>query len=264
MNIGRIGIHLATVLVAGLFAVSVQAAEPAPALSVNDCIKCHTSEPGDIAKAGGKHKTDITCVDCHTSHRPSSKNNIPQCSNCHTGKPHFELQNCLGCHKNPHAPKNIVLPTKITDPCLSCHTQQIKQLKDYPSKHTQLFCSDCHNVHGAVPECTKCHQKLHSAEMTVNVCKNCHKAHMPKVVIYGANVPNKECAACHKKAYDFLNASATKHRTLGCAFCHKAQHKMVPKCQDCHGTPHPAPMLAKFQKCQDCHNIAHDLNHWQQ
>jgi hypothetical protein len=36
----------------------------------------------------------------------------------------------------------------------------------------------------------------------------------------------------------------------------------VPKCQDCHGTPHPAGMMAKFGKCGDCHGIAHDINNW--
>ncbi|HWI39949.1 MAG TPA: cytochrome C, partial [Verrucomicrobiae bacterium] len=32
--------------------------------------------------------------------------------------------------------------------------------------------------------------------------------------------------------------------------------------QKCHGTPHPAALMAKFPKCGDCHSIAHDLNQW--
>jgi predicted CXXCH cytochrome family protein len=263
MKTRRIGVKLALALTATLFAVTVRAeVAKVPSLTSDDCIKCHTSEPADVAKAGGKHK-DVGCNECHTAHRPSSKNNIPECSNCHTGKPHYELKGCLGCHRNPHMPKNIVLPPNITDPCVSCHTQQIKQLQDYKSKHTLLFCSTCHEVHGQIPQCVKCH-KPHGPEMPGDVCKDCHKAHMPKIVIYGAGVPNKECGACHKKALDLLAANTTKHHTLACAFCHKAQHKMIPKCQDCHGTPHPAAMLAKFPKCGDCHSIAHDLNHWQQ
>ncbi|MGC1455696.1 MAG: cytochrome C, partial [Nitrospirota bacterium] len=35
-----------------------------------------------------------------------------------------------------------------------------------------------------------------------------------------------------------------------------------PVCQDCHGSPHPAGIMAKFPKCGECHNIAHDLNNW--
>src|SRR3954462_9997100 len=93
---------LAIIMSATLFAVSGRAAETvkAPSLTSDDCIKCHSTEPADIAQAGGKHKTDVSCNECHTSHRPTSKNNIPECSNCHTGKPHYELKNCLGCHRN--------------------------------------------------------------------------------------------------------------------------------------------------------------------
>jgi hypothetical protein len=86
---------------------------------------------------------------------------------------------------------------------------------------------------------------------------------MPKNVVYG-EVPSKNCAACHKKAYELLTASKAKHKSLECVFCHQAKHKMIPKCQDCHGSPHPAGIMAKFTKCADCHNIAHDLNNWTQ
>jgi hypothetical protein len=53
-----------------------------------------------------------------------------------------------------------------------------------------------------------------------------------------------------------------KARILNRASCHQEKHKMVPKCQDCHGEKHPAAIMAKFPKCGDCHNIAHDLNNW--
>jgi len=83
---------------------------------------------------------------------------------------------------------------------------------------------------------------------------------MPKNVAYGDKTPSKDCAACHKKAYDLLTASTFKHKNLACVACHQAKHKMVPQCQSCHGKPHPAAMLAQFPKCGFCHNIAHDLN----
>ncbi|WP_369412347.1 hypothetical protein [Geotalea toluenoxydans] len=85
---------------------------------------------------------------------------------------------------------------------------------------------------------------------------------MPLVVTYGAETQSKLCASCHKKAYDLLMASTAKHKSVLCVTCHQSKHKMVPKCQDCHGLPHPAGMMAKFPKCSQCHNIAHDLNHW--
>ncbi|AJE02641.1 cytochrome c [Geobacter pickeringii] len=254
------GLTLAAALCLGTGTPANAADQATPTLAVSDCVKCHKQEPADIASAGSGHKK-ITCFDCHASHRPSSKNNIPQCSQCHTGKKHYELTGCLGCHKNPHTPLNITLSGNISDPCLTCHTQQMAQLKQFPSKHSKLFCSTCHNVHGKIPQCTQCH-KPHSSEQTAADCKKCHKAHQPKNVVYGKEVPNKDCGACHKKAFDLLAASQAKHKALACVYCHQEKHKMVPACQSCHGVPHPASMMAKFPKCGECHNIAHDLNRW--
>lgn len=243
-------------------AFGAEPAKPKVALSNADCVKCHAAPPADIEAKGGKHKTNVTCQDCHVGHPPSvRKNVIPACSMCHSDKPHYKLQNCLRCHNNPHTPKVIKLANNVTDECLTCHTQQITQLKQVPSKHTKLACSFCHNVHGKIPACTQCH-KPHSADMGAADCKRCHKAHMPTAVTYAADTTNKMCASCHKKANDLLMASSTKHKAVACVTCHKDKHKNIPACQNCHGTPHPAGMLAKFGKCGDCHNIAHDLNRW--
>ncbi len=230
-------------------------------LTSADCVKCHAKPPADIAANGGAHKTNVTCQDCHIGHPPTVKKIIPECSMCHEGKPHFGLKGCLSCHTNPHTPKIIKFGNNVTDPCLTCHTPQIEKLRKYKSKHSALNCSFCHNVHGRIPLCTQCH-KPHSQDMTATDCKKCHQAHMPLVVTYGADTQSKLCGSCHKKAYDLLNASPAKHKSVLCVTCHQSKHKMIPKCQDCHGVPHPAGMMAKFPKCGMCHNIAHDLNHW--
>jgi hypothetical protein len=112
-----------------------------------------------------------------------------------------------------------------------------------------------------VPQCTKCH-KPHSTETAAADCKKCHKAHMPGLVTYAADLPSEGCNACHKKALDLLSAGGTKHKPLTCAFCHQEKHKMIPGCQDCHASPHPAGIMERFPKCGDCHKIAHDLNNW--
>lgn len=267
----RFLLHVCLILLTLVFGAAFAFAAPqdakaAPAVKValgsDDCIKCHAKPPADITANGGKHKK-VSCQDCHVGHPPSvpAKSIIPKCSNCHTGKPHFELKDCLACHTNPHTPRNIKIGANITDPCLTCHTKQIQQLRETKTKHSLLNCSTCHSTkHPNVPECLKCH-KPHSSDMVAADCKKCHQAHAPKPATYD-DVPAKFCAGCHKKAYDVLTSSKAKHKDFACAFCHQAKHKMIPKCQDCHGEKHPAGIMAKFKKCGDCHNIAHDLNNW--
>ena len=70
---------------------SSRSAQTKAALSNEDCLKCHDAPPADIAAAGGKHK-DVGCTGCHVGHPPKVKKPIPQCSECHMGKPHFELR----------------------------------------------------------------------------------------------------------------------------------------------------------------------------
>jgi hypothetical protein len=262
MNVSKSSSFVAVLVGVALFLLYsiAAAAPPVSGLGNDDCVKCHTAPPADITAAGGKHK-DVGCTGCHEGHPPAVKKPIPQCNQCHAGKSHYELKGCLSCHKNPHTPLKITFANNITDACLTCHTPQIEQLRKYKSKHTALDCSKCHDVHRKVPQCTQCH-KPHSTEMVAADCKKCHKPHMPTMVAYAAETPSKDCAACHSKVFNMLNASKVKHQTLACAFCHQEKHKMVPTCQSCHGSPHPAGIMVKFPKCGECHNIAHDLNNW--
>lgn len=250
---------LAAGLSASAFAAS--SAPVKPILSSDDCVKCHEKQPADISSAGEGHKS-ITCQDCHAGHRPSAKNNIPQCGQCHQEKKHYKIKGCLSCHGNPHTPLKIVIPSNTTDVCLTCHDKQIAQLRENKSKHSAFACASCHgSTHRHKPECTMCH-KPHASDMVASDCNKCHKAHMPKVVTYGADVSSTLCAACHKRAFDLVAATPSKHHGKNCAECHQSKHKMIPECQSCHGSPHPAGIMRKFPKCGECHKIAHDLNNW--
>lgn len=238
----------------------VSAAAPA-ALSTADCIKCHDQEPAQIAANGAKHRDQINCQDCHTGHRPQVAKNIPECSMCHGGKPHYEIKDCQSCH-NPHQPLQIVLKGELKSVCLTCHIPQNEQLEAHKSKHTKLACNTCHaDRHGVIPECVQCH-KPHSADMAQKDCASCHKAHMPLAVAYGAETPSNFCGACHSSAYSLLKASKAKHKDVACVTCHQDKHKMVPQCSDCHGLPHPETIHKQFPNCGQCHNTAHDLNNW--
>jgi hypothetical protein len=232
-----------------------------PVLTTADCKKCHAGPAADIAADGAAHQT-IRCFACHRGHRPASQNNIPTCGQCHAGKPHYDASNkCSNCHKNAHAPLKIVFGNNVTAPCLTCHSSQIKQLSANRSKHSKLFCSYCHHVHREVPLCVQCH-KPHRVDMTEADCRKCHKAHMPSVVTFGKDTPNKECLPCHQKAVGLLVDSKSRHKSLMCISCHAGKHKTIPTCQSCHGVPHAAVFMEKFPRCYDCHYIAHDLNNW--
>ena len=259
----KVLLSLFALLIALSFSRVIHAAdEPQkPVLTPADCVKCHTSQPADIAANGSKHKTSINCQNCHTAHRPGSQNNIPVCNKCHGGKPHFEQKNCLQCHKNPHTPLKITFDRPMTEPCLACHTNQIKQLRENKSKHSAKNCTDCHDMHRKIPKCTQCH-KPHSKDITAENCRECHKPHMPKVVTYAGNVDSKFCSACHKRQYDSLQANVTKHTAQNCATCHQDKHKMIPNCKDCHGEMHPTGIMLKYPKCLECHKSPHDLNNW--
>lgn len=176
----------AWLLAAGLCLV-VQGLTPAAAgaatLVVADCVKCHAGESAEIAARGRAHGSELDCQACHADHRPRVASNIPACSDCHGGAPHYRLQGCQNCH-NPHAPLDITLQGDLKEVCLSCHAE----------------------------------------------------------------------------AFEQLLASKTRHRELGCAICHKGQHKTIPACADCHGLPHADGLHQKFPQCGGCHGIAHDPN----
>jgi len=263
----KISIITKLVILTGCFCLagivsSINMAQASDQLSNSDCIKCHKEAPMDIAAQGGAHKTEIGCMDCHQGHPPAVRDIIPSCNDCHSGSSHFELDNCLNCHSNPHAPLVLKLAKDITGPCLTCHQKEGTQLQENKSFHSTMACTACHQEHGKVPDCVSCHEP-HADDMVQADCKLCHQAHKPLAITYAETTPSKSCAACHDEAYAMLAASATKHHDLSCAKCHQKTHKMIPACQDCHGTPHPAGILQKFPECGQCHSIAHDLNQWQ-
>jgi len=229
-------------------------------LSPPDCVKCHRLESWVLATKGGKHNERLTCIDCHERHPPATWDVIPECGMCHIGEPHFTIQGCLTCHADPHAPLELVIDRHTTEPCVSCHATPGSQLREFKSFHSAIACTFCHYSHGFVPECTDCH-KPHDKTATGESCALCHQAHMPLVVGYGEEeVVAAACGGCHSPVATLLEASGTRHADLACTFCHQGKHKTIPACGDCHDTPHPPAMMARFPECRQCHNIAHDLH----
>lgn len=235
-----------------------KAAEAPRPIANAQCVNCHSQQPQTIAEKGAKHQTEVGCQDCHVEHPPAGANAVPECSMCHSDSPHYELENCGGCHTDTHAPLDIALEGELTAPCLSCHAQQGQEVQDHPSAHTDLPCNECHTAHRLIPVCMDCHEK-HTADMDFEACKSCHPVHMPLVIAYAPDTPSHYCGACHEDAMTLLQANTTKHHDVACTTCHPDKHTAIEQCTDCHGVPHPARMIQKFPKCGDCHGIAHDL-----
>ena len=233
---------------------------PMPELTNSQCVLCHPQQPQTIDARGGKHKTDVGCLDCHREHPPQGAQAIPECGLCHSGQPHYELEQCSSCHSNTHAPLDLKIEGKITGPCLTCHQQQGEEVTNHPSAHTDLACNECHAIHRKIPDCMECHEK-HTQDMDYALCVSCHPVHMPLSVTYTEDTPSNYCGACHEKAVSLLEANTTKHHDLACVYCHKNKHKTVPPCFACHSKPHSDSMMKKFPECGNCHGIAHDLVH---
>ncbi len=232
-------------------------AGPPPLLNTQ-CVHCHPQQDKTIAVHGEKHRTDVGCMDCHVEHPPLGDNAVPGCDMCHSGEPHYELENCGSCHTDTHAPLALRLEGELFGACLSCHQQQGDEIEAHPSAHGDLACNECHETHKDIPDCTQCHEK-HTEDMDFEACAACHPVHMPLVIKYGQDTPNHWCGACHGDAQDVLAKNTTKHRNLTCVFCHKDEHMTVPPCYACHPQPHPQGILEKFPQCSQCHGTAHDL-----
>lgn len=233
-------------------------------LQNTDCKKCHDTQPADIQRNGSKHKTEITCRDCHLEHLPLGTKTIPQCSMCHDpeSRGHFQLPNCLGCHRNPHTPLDITVDDvpEVSVGCKTCHSDKGEEFSKFPSKHTALNCTFCHPTkHKQIKRCLECHTP-HAEFMVFEDCLRCHQPHSPLNIRYAEDTPPKYCGSCHDTIAAQLAQSKAKHGAFTCAFCHKDKHPTVPNCSDCHLNPHDNTMLNAFNSdCLKCHSNPHDL-----
>ncbi len=239
------------------------AANPAATdeLQNSDCQKCHDAQPAEINADGGKHKTAVTCMDCHIEHLPLGQQTIPQCSMCHEGEGHFQLNNCLGCHRNPHTPLRVTVDDtpEVMKGCLTCHSDKGEEFAKYPSKHAEKNCTFCHpRQHKVIKKCLSCHEP-HIDSMVFEDCLRCHRPHSPLEITYAEDTPSKLCGACHTDIFDMLTKNSSKHHDLTCAYCHKNRHPTVPVCKDCHEAPHSPNLLNSFPDCLKCHNNPHNL-----
>ncbi len=236
-----------------------------PNITADQCFRCHSGPPQALQQYPSKH-SKLECTYCHTKH-----GFIPKCADCHSekgGKPYHLVgvkdSVCLSCHP-VHSPLQINyesdVPQKYCAPCHKnpSHERVLKVLQEADSKHnTEVTCATCHDEHGKIPVCFKCHEP-HRDGQKASDCLTCHSnPHRPLTITYTENEPQESCAPCHGDVYETLQKSNTRHTKQTCAKCHP-HHGEIPKCQRCHGKPHGDAIINKFGSCGACHGIAHNV-----
>lgn len=241
---------------------------PAPAMPANpydvelkplspaQCGQCHPKIFLALKNAGGKHR--FNCQECHQLfHVVNKQEAMPKCANCHQ-LPHGEpFADCLACHVDPHAPRQVPLNARVTGNCGQCHGGPAGELRDEPSAHTEQACQDCHHDrHGYIPSCLECHEP-HYGGQPAGDCLGCHPPHKPLRITLTPQTEPRTCGACHSAVYDTWTATPSRHGKVNCTRCH-TQHGLIPACTTCHPQPHSERMLAKYPKCLTCHLDAHN------
>lgn len=242
-------------------------------LQLQQCAQCHIGVFTLLKSEGKRHQKDCTfCHEVYHTYAPGKveyADAIPKCKDCH-GTPHGErefVQTCSKCHSNAHSPVN--LPDITADLCFNCHTNPPAELEKFPSKHTDLACTDCHTTHGLIPNCTDCHSEnggevFHIAAAQPNpACLACHAGpHKPMEIAYSEDTPQIQCSSCHKNerhaaVFQVIQKANSKHNTeVTCAGCHD-QHGKIPDCSKCHDQDgHRAGL--ETADCLRCHNNPHD------
>ena len=213
-----------------------------------------------IENFGGSHGTEISCLDWHSEHSPGNKSQTVACDECHTDESHFQVEDCLHCHMNPHKPlDSLRAPLKpAKKECISCHAEVGEKMSAAPSQHSELYCTRCHDSHKQIPSCLDCH-KPHLTEQTDFDCLHCHSAHQPTKIEPTSYIPERFCRVCHLEEATNLANTSTNHGWVNCTYCHKGQHTSSPNCRDCHGLPHPQSVHSQERECLACHGDVHLL-----
>ncbi len=240
-------------------------------LTMQQCSQCHIGVFKLLKNQGQRHQ--LECTFCHEAYHTYAPGKveyteaIPKCTTCH-GTPHGvsdQVTTCSNCHGNAHSPLNI--PTITADQCIMCHTGPPQQLRDFPSKHSEVACTDCHTTHGLIPSCYACHSEkggepYHLTNVDTAQCATCHPVHNPLKLAYADDAPQTQCAPCHKnesheRVLKTIQKANSKHNTeVTCAGCH-TEHGKIPSCFDCHDTDgHRAGLTDP--DCLRCHVNPHE------
>lgn len=248
------------------------------------------------ASPHGQLTIDIDCSACHTTGQWSPAREHPDfdhntmtrfqligkhsridCQSCHFDlqftEPKLSNEECAGCHVDVHR-------GRFTQNCSSCHNQEVFQVVDGRSVHSQtifpltgahqqISCESCHTSdrHGAFAaldtDCFSCHeQDYNEAETIDHVAENF----------------STQCEECHSTLS--WGGATFDHLTASGGFPLIGAHNQI-ECQSCHLIPGFATRFdpANENDCFACHQddynskhtgsgfptdctVCHDVNSW--
>ncbi|MBA4396251.1 MAG: cytochrome C [Syntrophus sp. (in: bacteria)] len=252
---------------------STTAAIAQPAVSVDQCQRCHDSYKFRIEFSKSAHG-NLGCISCHGGivnlkrHAAGEEKPAPvSCGSCH-GKIASEYRanfhyiqedfRCWDCHRDIHAVKPVDrkdFKRSIIEKCTQCHSNE----EYVASGHSEALlkgnqdaatCSDCHGLHDTKVYHTSLEKYPSEArEFYTEKCKRCHADEaMMKRNNLSADLVRYYEETYHGKVQSVGYTS----RVAGCADCHTT-HNILPK-SDPRSSIHPTNLV---ENCGRCHSSFH-------
>lgn len=194
----------------------------APAKEATDqCMACHDRAEHANFPGGAHDARGLTCVTCHSVHRPESENALlvrstegELCAQCHRDKVrklqrsgHMPVREgkmeCTSCH-GPHGSQNdrmLRAGRTVNESCESCHTEKRGPFL-YEHAPVRDGCVNCHDPHGSSND------RLLVAKAPF-LCQRCHVGVRHTSLVYDTaavaarsnRVIGRSCVNCHSQLH---------------------------------------------------------------
>lgn len=193
----------------------------APRAASETCTSCHNREEHAQWQGSMHDSRNITCVSCHSVHRPKSESGhlrqatvVQTCAPCHKDKAakllrsgHMPVRegklDCSTCH-NQHGSTNVRMlraGNSVNEACASCHTEKRGPFL-WEHAPVRENCTTCHDPHGSSND----RMLVAKAPM---LCQRCHVSTRHPATVYDAvavanrnnRIVGRGCINCHSNIH---------------------------------------------------------------